>query len=134
MIFTVISYPHELLRTDIYTFVKIIFLNSKVKEVPTWMFLAWLNQIVALFDKTKEVLSIIATDYPQALTYPLRISSNMFSFDDSPEGMQNKDEYQRYFYIYYHVTLIVMNELHNLSGDFLIKHLILQSSYIGILS
>jgi len=69
--------------------------SKKVKEVPTWMFLAWLNQIVALFDKTKEVLSIIATDYPQALTYPLRISSNMFSFDDSPEGMQNKDEYQR---------------------------------------
>ena len=103
--------------------------------MPTWMFLAWLNQIVALFDKTEgvfAVLSIIATDYPQALTYPLRISSDKFSFDDSLEGMRKKDELQRYFHMHSRVSLNLINELQNLSTGFLIKHLILQSPNVFI--
>ena len=64
------------------------------------MFLAWLNQIVAAIDKTEgvfQVLSNIAKDYPHALTYPLRISSDQFSFDNSPEGNRKKNELARYF-------------------------------------
>ena len=73
------------------------------------MFLAWLNQIVALLDKTEGVFSIlsnIAKDYPQALIYPLRISSEQFSFENSPEGKRRKNELTRYFYFYRFISLI----------------------------
>ena len=66
------------------------------------MFLAWLNQIVAQVDKADAdaifpILSNIAKEYPQALIHPLRISSDRFSFPDSPQGKHKKNEIARYF-------------------------------------
>jgi len=55
------------------------------------MFISWLSQIIPLLDKPEgtalqDILLSIATDYPQALAYPLKISSSDFNFDSSTEG------------------------------------------------
>ncbi len=61
------------------------------------MFISWLSQLVALLDKPEapaihSILLSIATTYPQALCYPLKISSSDYVFDDStPLGRDNKE-------------------------------------------
>ena len=55
------------------------------------MFISWLSQLVALLDKPEApaihgILDAIATTYPQALSYPLKISSSDYKFDSSPLG------------------------------------------------
>ena len=42
----------------------------QAKEVPCWMFIGWINQMVALLDKPEgmavhDILTSIATEYPQ---------------------------------------------------------------------
>lgn len=65
------------------------------------MFLAWINQMVALLDKDEgeailQILQNIAKEYPQALIHPLRISGEQYLFDDSPEGKKRKQEVERF--------------------------------------
>lgn len=56
---------------------------------------------MALLDKPEgpavhEVLLSIATEYPQALSYPLRISSSNYSFDRStPHGRANEEAVEK---------------------------------------
>ena len=64
------------------------------------MFLGWLNQVVALLDKNESdailpILEVVGRDYPQALMFPLRISSEQFSFDGTPEGRKVKSDFER---------------------------------------
>ncbi|KAI9103040.1 hypothetical protein DFS34DRAFT_576740, partial [Phlyctochytrium arcticum] len=58
-------------------------------ELPAWTFLRWLPQVTALLDKPiapslHQMLENIAADYPQALYYPLSISSEQYSFGTDP--------------------------------------------------
>ncbi|XP_065059919.1 DNA-dependent protein kinase catalytic subunit-like isoform X2 [Rhopilema esculentum] len=74
--------------------------RKKVTTLPSWMFLGWLNQVVALLDKNESdaimpILEVVARDYPQALMFPLRISSEQFSFDGTPEGRKMKSDFER---------------------------------------
>lgn len=64
---------------------------NKIIEVPHWMFIQWLNQMVAILDKPEgntviDTLISIATDYPQALFYPLKVSESTYNFPLTPEG------------------------------------------------
>ena len=57
------------------------------------MFISWLSQMIPLLDKPEgtalqAILLAIATDYPQALAHPLKISSSDFKFDSSTEGRE----------------------------------------------
>ena len=52
--------------------------------------------MVALLDKHEgaavhSILLSLATDYPQALCYPFKISSSNFKFDSTPEGRANQE-------------------------------------------
>ncbi|CAH1962380.1 unnamed protein product [Acanthoscelides obtectus] len=49
------------------------------KEIPTWMFLGWIPQILANMDSSKifalsDIIIRIAETYPQAIIYPYRLS------------------------------------------------------------
>lgn len=66
-----------------------------------WMFLGWLNQLVAVIRKAEgkavfPVLSGIASQYPQALIHPLRLGSCKASLGDSAIDRQIKDKLARY--------------------------------------
>eukprot|EP00794_Sanderia_malayensis_P010265 gene10265-11319_t len=74
----------------------------KTGSVPLWMFLSWLNQIVALLDKDEApavlpLLKKVAKEYPQALVHPLRISSEQYSFGSHVDGRKNRDNFERLF-------------------------------------
>lgn len=61
------------------------------------MFLSWINQIVAIIDKPIQscvvpILNNIARNYPQALMYPLRVSSEQFKFQKDVDG-QKREKY-----------------------------------------
>ncbi|XP_048576196.1 DNA-dependent protein kinase catalytic subunit isoform X3 [Nematostella vectensis] len=82
-------YPHTL-----DSFVK------KVETVPCWMFIGWINQMVALMDKKEAravhgIVTEIAKNYPQALCYAFKVSSEQFVFDSSPEGNTNRKAVER---------------------------------------
>jgi DNA-dependent protein kinase catalytic subunit len=73
---------------------------SKSSEVPCWMFISWINQMVALLDKpeSKAIINIlhrIANMYPQALYFPFNVSNSGYKFEDSDEGKENRDNVQR---------------------------------------
>eukprot|EP01119_Soliformovum_irregulare_P013151 TRINITY_DN3471_c1_g1_i1.p1 TRINITY_DN3471_c1_g1~~TRINITY_DN3471_c1_g1_i1.p1 ORF type:complete len:703 (-),score=223.51 TRINITY_DN3471_c1_g1_i1:67-2175(-) len=55
-------------------------LRSEVKKIPSWMFIRWVAQMMALLDKPEgpvviPILIEIAKLYPQAVYYPFKISS-----------------------------------------------------------
>eukprot|EP01125_Pyxidicula_operculata_P008002 TRINITY_DN2699_c0_g1_i1.p1 TRINITY_DN2699_c0_g1~~TRINITY_DN2699_c0_g1_i1.p1 ORF type:complete len:2900 (-),score=828.74 TRINITY_DN2699_c0_g1_i1:54-8009(-) len=54
--------------------------QSKVKEIPLWMTIGWISQVMALLNKPEgvfiyEMLEILAKTYPQAIYFPFSISS-----------------------------------------------------------
>ena len=60
------------------------------------MFITWISQLVALLDKVEgaavhNILVSLATDYPQAIYYPFKISSCNFKFDASEAGRANQE-------------------------------------------
>ena len=64
------------------------------------MFISWLSQMIPLLDKPEgssiqNILLSIATDYPQALAYPLKISSSDYKFDSSRESREKEDFVKR---------------------------------------
>ncbi len=61
------------------------------------MFISWISQLVAVLDKPEgpaihNVLFSIARDYPQALYYPLKISSHDYTFDSSTSSGRENSE------------------------------------------
>merc|ERR1711974_36051 len=51
-----------------------------VNEIPSWMFIRWISQMVGLLNESESkiivpILNRIAEEYPQALYYPFKISS-----------------------------------------------------------
>ncbi|CAH1795603.1 unnamed protein product [Owenia fusiformis] len=66
-----------------------------VSEVPCWMFIGWLGQMVAVMDKAEapavwNILEDIAKHYPHALVYPFRITREGYSFKDSAVGKKSQ--------------------------------------------
>ncbi|XP_071960307.1 DNA-dependent protein kinase catalytic subunit-like [Antedon mediterranea] len=74
---------------------------EKASSVPCWMFISWISQMVALLDKDSGhtvhgIVTDIATNYPQALCYPFKISSDNFKFDKSTNtGVKNAEAVER---------------------------------------
>ncbi|XP_030839871.1 DNA-dependent protein kinase catalytic subunit [Strongylocentrotus purpuratus] len=71
-------------------------LVKKASIIPSWMFIGWISQMVALLDKPESlavqgILKAIAKDYPQALVYPFKISSEDFKLGDKSKEKQRKD-------------------------------------------
>ncbi|XP_048248370.1 DNA-dependent protein kinase catalytic subunit-like [Haliotis rufescens] len=69
--------------------------REKSREVPNWMFMLWLAQMMALLDKkeapaVQPIVVSLATDYPQAVIYPFRISCEGFVFGKTPQDTKNK--------------------------------------------
>ena len=65
------------------------------------MFITWISQLVALLDKGEgaaihDILISLATDYPQALYYPFKISSCNFKFERNETGRANQEAVSRY--------------------------------------
>lgn len=70
-------------------------------SVPCWILISWISQMVALLDKPEAVavqrsVGQIAEFYPQALVYPLMISSESYRFEDSATGHQQREFVSRY--------------------------------------
>ncbi|KAL8588517.1 hypothetical protein ACOMHN_043866 [Nucella lapillus] len=69
---------------------------DKSKGIPSWMFILWISQMMALMDKdqapaVRPILLRLATDYPQAVVYPFRISQEGFLFGKTKADLQNKE-------------------------------------------
>ncbi|XP_070379748.1 DNA-dependent protein kinase catalytic subunit-like isoform X1 [Dermacentor albipictus] len=59
---------------------------AQCSKVPCWMFLRWINQILALLDKQVgpflfDIVDSVAHHYPNALIYPFRVSSSAYTFE-----------------------------------------------------
>lgn len=59
-------------------------------DVPSWLFIAWISQACAILDQPEgravnRILERLAADYPAALVYPLRISSEALVFGSGGE-------------------------------------------------
>ncbi|XP_022778667.1 DNA-dependent protein kinase catalytic subunit-like isoform X5 [Stylophora pistillata] len=73
---------------------------KKAADVPCWMFIGWINQMMAIIDKPEGkavhgIVSEIAKRYPQALWYPFKISSEHFVFENSEDGKANEEAVKR---------------------------------------
>ncbi|EPY87131.1 hypothetical protein CB1_000270022, partial [Camelus ferus] len=69
---------------------------EEVSSVPCWQLIGWVSHLVALLDKEEAVavqhpVEAIADHYPQALVYPLIISSESYSFQDTAAGRKNEE-------------------------------------------
>jgi DNA-dependent protein kinase catalytic subunit len=65
------------------------------------MFITWISQLVALLDKEEgaaihDILISLARDYPQALYYPMKISSCNFKFGSDAVGRANQEALSEY--------------------------------------
>ncbi|XP_027045855.1 DNA-dependent protein kinase catalytic subunit-like [Pocillopora damicornis] len=73
---------------------------KKATDVPCWMFIGWINQMMAIMDKPEGkavhgIVSEIAKRYPQALWYSLKISSEQFVFENNKEGKASEEAVKR---------------------------------------
>ncbi|XP_070581112.1 DNA-dependent protein kinase catalytic subunit-like [Ptychodera flava] len=88
-------FPRLLQMVETYPETMDTFVNM-TSEIPSWMFLGWLGQMLALLDKNESpavhrIILDIAEQYPQALVYPFKMSSENFSFEKSNCGKKNKE-------------------------------------------
>ena len=86
---------------DLPSFDRSFFNCLQCADVPNWMFITWISQLVALLDKEEgaaihDTLISLAKDYPQALYYPLKISSCNFKFGSDAVGRANQDALSKY--------------------------------------
>ncbi|XP_019852740.1 PREDICTED: DNA-dependent protein kinase catalytic subunit [Amphimedon queenslandica] len=67
---------------------------NKSSTIPCWMFIGWINQMIALVDKPEsravhDILIRIADTYPQSLYYAFRMSSSGYKFGhNNSEGKE----------------------------------------------
>ncbi|XP_076075287.1 DNA-dependent protein kinase catalytic subunit-like [Mytilus galloprovincialis] len=69
--------------------------KEKCAELPCWMFIMWIGQMVALLDKPEakaihNIIIDIAKTYPQAVTYPFKLSGEGYTFGNTSEDKENK--------------------------------------------
>ncbi|KAL4240201.1 hypothetical protein ACF0H5_000995 [Mactra antiquata] len=73
---------------------------SKCNEVPDWMFISWISQMLAILDKPEakavhRILEKITDSYPQAVVYPMKLSREGYSFGQSKGDKLNQDVVNR---------------------------------------
>ncbi|EDV28309.1 uncharacterized protein TRIADDRAFT_20924, partial [Trichoplax adhaerens] len=67
----------------------------KSSAIPSWMFIGWISQMMAILDKpearaVQEILFRIADEYPQAIIYAFKVSNEQYTFEETSVGRQNK--------------------------------------------
>lgn len=60
----------------------------KAIDVPVWMFLRWIPQLLANVDSEKifvvaDIVEKIAVNYPEAIMYPYRLSKDNYTLEDA---------------------------------------------------
>ncbi|XP_065679642.1 DNA-dependent protein kinase catalytic subunit isoform X1 [Hydra vulgaris] len=88
-----IAFPRLLQVVNLFPSTGELF-EKQSSQVPCWMFLGWINQIVSMIDMPivvhlKPIIDGIVKSYKQALSYPLKVSSKQFTF--STVDSQNKE-------------------------------------------
>ena len=67
-------------------------------DIPTWKFLKWIPQMTALLDKVdflSDSIRRVSLDYPSALIFPLTLSSEQYSFDESSSSQRRREVVKR---------------------------------------
>ncbi|XP_069123844.1 DNA-dependent protein kinase catalytic subunit-like [Argopecten irradians] len=87
-------FPRLLQLVEIYPDCMGTFID-KCREVPCWMYLLWISQMMALMDKpqapaVQPTLQKIAAMYPQAVVYHFKLSQEGFQFGDKSQDKKNK--------------------------------------------
>ncbi|KAF9116341.1 hypothetical protein BGX27_003334 [Mortierella sp. AM989] len=88
-------FPRLLQIIEIYPSGQKLF-TELVSDFPGyWTFVRWIQQMVAVLDKpigacVMPILRSIASQYPNALYYPLTISAENYSFERNPQGERRK--------------------------------------------
>ncbi|KAF9986247.1 hypothetical protein BGZ75_002051 [Mortierella antarctica] len=88
-------FPRLLHIIEIYPSSQKPFTELVTEFTGCWTFVRWIQQLVAVLDKpigacVMPILSAIAQQYPNALYYPLTISSENFTFENSSSGQKRK--------------------------------------------
>nr|XP_006812077.1 PREDICTED: DNA-dependent protein kinase catalytic subunit-like [Saccoglossus kowalevskii] len=104
-------FPRLLQIVETYTDTMDTFVEL-TSETPCWMFLGWIGQMLALLDKVESIsvqgiLLEIANNYPQALVYPFKVSSENFSFENTVTGKRNKEKVSQLAAILDNVPLVM---------------------------
>uniref|UniRef100_H3B272 DNA-dependent protein kinase catalytic subunit n=1 Tax=Latimeria chalumnae TaxID=7897 RepID=H3B272_LATCH len=91
-----LKFPRLLQIVELYPAETLDLMAKMGGSVPCWQFIGWISQMMALLDK-KEAVAVqhivekIAESYPQAIVYNFMISSESYSFEESPKGKKNKE-------------------------------------------
>nr|XP_042898800.1 DNA-dependent protein kinase catalytic subunit isoform X2 [Parasteatoda tepidariorum] len=69
--------------------------EEKVSKMPCWLFIGWIDQMVALLDKPEAkavqcIIEKIALTYPNAIIYAFHLSSGSYKFSNSKSDSSNK--------------------------------------------
>ncbi|XP_029779032.1 DNA-dependent protein kinase catalytic subunit [Suricata suricatta] len=91
-----LKFPRLLQIIELYPEETLSLITKEISSIPCWQFIGWIGHMVALLDKEQAVavqrtVEEIADNYPQAIVYPLIISSESYSFTDTSAGHKNKE-------------------------------------------
>ncbi|XP_063114601.1 DNA-dependent protein kinase catalytic subunit isoform X3 [Cavia porcellus] len=91
-----LRFPRLLQIIEQYPEETLSLMTKEISSIPCWQFIGWISHMVALLDKeeaaaVQPTVEEIAENYPQAAVYPFIISSESYSFKDTPAGRKNKE-------------------------------------------
>ncbi|XP_021104653.1 DNA-dependent protein kinase catalytic subunit isoform X3 [Heterocephalus glaber] len=95
-----LKFPRLLQIIEQYPEETLSLMTKEISSIPCWQFIGWISHMVALLDKeeasaVQHTVEEIAENYPQAIVYPFIISSESYSFKDTPTGHTNKEFVER---------------------------------------
>lgn len=73
-------------------------------DIPTWMFLRWIPQLLAVVDTNKifaitDIIEKIASTYPQSAMYAYRLSKENYVFHEDDIGNAALQLIERYMFM-----------------------------------
>ncbi|XP_073924597.1 DNA-dependent protein kinase catalytic subunit isoform X2 [Castor canadensis] len=91
-----LKFPRLLQIIEHYPEETLNLMRKEISCIPCWQFIGWISHMVAVLDKEEAIavqhtVEEIANNYPQAVTYPLIISSESYSFKDTASGHKNQE-------------------------------------------
>nr|XP_055063378.1 DNA-dependent protein kinase catalytic subunit [Misgurnus anguillicaudatus] len=91
-----LKFPRLLQIIELYPAETLDLMVREVVNVPCWMLIGWISQMMALLDKpqataVQHIIEEIAEYYPQALIYPYMISSENYTFEETASGQRNRE-------------------------------------------
>ncbi|KAM8811045.1 DNA-dependent protein kinase catalytic subunit [Eudromia elegans] len=95
-----LRFPRLLQIVEKYPAETLGLVTRELPSVPCWQFIGWISQMMALLDKdeavaVQHIVEEIANAYPQAIIYPLMISCESYSFEDTAAGHKNREFVER---------------------------------------